>query len=73
MLGSGADIITDFESVDVIVDLSNSFDNIDQILGADGAAIQQDRDTFIDLGNGNSVTLLNFAVEDLSAVNFDLI
>jgi Ca2+-binding RTX toxin-like protein len=72
-VGNGADVITDFESADVIVDLGDSFDNVEQILGSSGAANQVDQDTVIDLGNDNSVTLRDFAVEDLNPANFDLI
>jgi Ca2+-binding RTX toxin-like protein len=73
VVGNGADVITDFESADVIVDRSDSFDNIEQILGSDGAATQVGQDTVIDFGNNNSVTLLDFNVEDLNPANFDLI
>jgi hypothetical protein len=38
-----------------------------------GVANQVGQDTVIDLGDNNSVTLLNFAVEDLNPANFDLI
>jgi Ca2+-binding RTX toxin-like protein len=72
-VGDGADVITDFERADVIVDLSDSFDNIGQILGSNGAATQVGQDTVIDLADNNSVTLLDFAVEDLNPANFDLI
>lgn len=72
IVGTGADIIADFEPADVI-DLSDSFDDIGQILDTGGVATQVGQDTVIDLGNDESVTLLNFAVDDLSAANFALI
>jgi Ca2+-binding RTX toxin-like protein len=72
-VGNGADVITDFESADVIVDLGDSFDDVEQILGSSGAANQVGQDTVIDLGDDNSVTLRDFAVEDLNPANFDLI
>lgn len=72
-VGNGADVITDFEPADVIVDLGDSFDNVGQILGSSGAANQVGQDTVIDLGDDNSVTLRDFAVEDLNPANFDLI
>ncbi|MDJ0591668.1 MAG: hypothetical protein QNJ72_17005 [Pleurocapsa sp. MO_226.B13] len=73
MVGNGADIIVDFEPADVIVDLGDSFDDIGQILGEGGAATQVGQDTVINLGDDDSVTLLNFAVDDLTAANFALI
>ncbi|WP_019507210.1 calcium-binding protein [Pleurocapsa sp. PCC 7319] len=72
IVGDGADIVTDFETVDVL-DLSSSFNDIGQVLGTDGAATQVGQNTVIDLGNDNSVTLLGFAAEDLTAANFALI
>jgi Ca2+-binding RTX toxin-like protein len=72
-VGNGADVITDFESADVIVDLGDSFDDVEQILGSSGAANQVGQDTVIELGDDNSVTLRDFAVEDLNPANFDLI
>jgi Ca2+-binding RTX toxin-like protein len=72
-VGNGADVITDFEPADVIVDLGDSFDDIGQILDSGGAANQVSQDTVIDLGDNNSVTLLDFAVEDLNPANFDLV
>ncbi|MFA9202198.1 MAG: hypothetical protein ACEQSC_01440 [Candidatus Nanopelagicaceae bacterium] len=73
VVGKGADVITDFEPADIIVDLGDSFDDIEQILGRGGAATQVGQDTVIDFGDDNSVTLLDFAVEDLNPANFDLI
>lgn len=72
IVGDGADIVTDFETVDVL-DLNSSFNDIGEILGSGGAATQVGQDTVIDLGNDDSVTLLGFAVEDLTAANFALI
>ncbi|MBE9047328.1 hypothetical protein IQ255_23500 [Pleurocapsales cyanobacterium LEGE 10410] len=72
IVGEGADAIADFSSLDVITDLGNSFVDIEAILGSGGAATQVGQDTVIDLGNDNSVTLSNFAVENLTAANFDL-
>lgn len=72
-VGNGADVITDFKPADVIVDLGDSFDHVEQILGSSGAANQVGQDTVIDLGDNNSVTLRDFAVEDLNPANFDLI
>jgi Ca2+-binding RTX toxin-like protein len=73
VVGNGADVITDFDRADVIVDRSDSFDDIGQILDSGGAATQVGQDTVIDLGDNNSVTLLDFNVEDLNPANFDLI
>jgi Ca2+-binding RTX toxin-like protein len=73
VVGNGADVITDFERADVIVDRSDLFDDIGQILDSGGAATQVGQDTVIDLGDNNSVTLLDFNVEDLNPANFDLI
>ena len=73
VVGKGADVITDFERADVIVDLGDSFDDVGQILDRGGAANQVGQDTVIDFGDDNSVTLLDFAVEDLNPANFDLI
>ena len=72
IVGDGADIVTDFETVDVL-DLSSSFNNIGQVLGTNGVATQVGQNTIIDLGNDDSVTLLGFAVNDLTAANFALI
>lgn len=72
IVGDGADIVTDFEIVDVL-DLNSSFNDIGEILGSRGAATQVGQDTVIDLGNDDSVTLLGFAVDDLTAANFALI
>ena len=63
---SGDDTVTDFETVDSL-DVGNAFSNSEQALGA---AIQDGDNTFIDLGNGTSVTLENFAVSELAADNF---
>lgn len=73
IVGNGADVITDFEPADVIVDRGDSFNDIEQILGSGGAANQVGQDTVIDLKGDNSLTLLDFAVEDLNPANFDLI
>ncbi|MEM8672322.1 MAG: hypothetical protein AAGF83_00405 [Cyanobacteria bacterium P01_G01_bin.67] len=72
LVGNGADTVVNFKSEDVL-SLNSSFDDIEQILGADGAATQVGQDTFIDLGNGDSITLLDFAVADLNPENFALI
>ncbi|WP_019505427.1 calcium-binding protein [Pleurocapsa sp. PCC 7319] len=72
IVGQGADTIADFSSSDIIVDLGDSFDDIEAILGSSGAATQVNQDTVIDLGDGNSVTLVQFDVENLTAANFDL-
>lgn len=63
---SGDDIITDFEIVDSL-DVGAAFSDSEQALGA---AIQDGDNTFIDLGNGTSITLENFAVTELTADNF---
>jgi len=68
-LNSGRDIITDFETVDTL-DVRAIFDNTRQILGANGAATQIGNNVAIDFGGGNSVTLENFEVGNLSADNF---
>ncbi len=72
IVGQGSDAIADFGSSDIIVDLGDSFDDIEAILGSGGAATQVGQDTVIDLGDDNSVTLVKFAVENLTAANFDL-
>ena len=64
--GTGADIITDFEHSDRL-DVSAFFDDSHTALGA---AIQDSHNTFIDLGEGDSITLENFAVSDLTVDNF---
>ena len=69
IVGKGSDAIADFDSSDIIADLGDSFDDIEAILGSGGAATQVGQDTVIDLGNGNSVTLVKFDVEDLTAAN----
>ena len=68
-LNSGRDIITDFETVDTL-DVQNIFDNVEQILGVNGAATQVGNNVAIDFGGGNSVTLENFELGNLSADNF---
>ena len=68
-VSSGSDTVTDFESIDIL-DVSAFFNEIDQILGAGGAATQDGNNTFIDFGGGNSVTLENFALSDLTENNF---
>ncbi len=67
-VGSGADVITDFESIDIL-DVSAFYSDSDQALGA---ATQDGNNTFIDFGSGDSVTLENFAASDLTADNFIL-
>ncbi|MEM8674101.1 MAG: spondin domain-containing protein [Cyanobacteria bacterium P01_G01_bin.67] len=64
--GTGADVITDFASIDTL-DLSAFNLDSHQALGA---AIQDSHNTLIDLGNGDSITLENFAATDLTAENF---
>ena len=65
-INSGVDIVTDFESIDIL-DVGAFFSDANQVLGA---AIQDGNSTFIDFGDGNSVTLENFAVSDLTVDNF---
>ncbi|MEO0834698.1 MAG: hypothetical protein AAFY16_01660 [Cyanobacteria bacterium J06642_3] len=72
LVGDDADIVANFKPADVL-SLNSSFDDIEQILGTNGAAAQIEQDTFIDLGNGDSITLLDFAVADLNPGNFALI
>ena len=64
--GSGADVITDFESIDIL-DLSAFYSDSHEALGA---AIQDGQNTFIDLGNGDSIALENVAVSHLTVDNF---
>ena len=63
---SGFDVITDFESIDTL-DVSVFYSDFDQVLGA---TTQNGNDAFIDFGSGDSVTLENVAVGDLTADNF---
>ncbi|MEM8672314.1 MAG: spondin domain-containing protein [Cyanobacteria bacterium P01_G01_bin.67] len=63
---SGDDTITDFEIVDSL-DVGAAFSDSEQALGA---AIQDGDNTFIDLGNGTSITLESFVIADLTAANF---
>ncbi len=64
--GSGADIITDFEQIDRL-DVSDFFGDSHTALGA---ATQDGHNTLIDLGDGDSITLENFAVSNLTVDNF---
>lgn len=64
--GSGIDVITDFESIDRL-DFGTFFSDASQIFGA---STQDGSNTLIDFGNGDSVTLENFAVSDLTQSNF---
>lgn len=64
--GTGTDIITDFEHSDRL-DLSSFFSDSQGVLDA---ATQDGHNTLIELGSGDSLTLENFAVIDLTADNF---
>ncbi|MDJ0680036.1 MAG: hypothetical protein QNJ18_09275 [Xenococcaceae cyanobacterium MO_167.B52] len=66
---SGTDVITDFETVDIL-DVRDIFSDVNQILGLDGAASQIEDDVLIDFGRGDSLTLENFELADLNADNF---
>lgn len=72
LVGDGADTVVNFKPADVL-SINSSFDDIEMILGTDGIATQMGQDTFIDLGNGDSITLIDFALEDLNPGNFALI
>lgn len=65
--GSGQDTITDFQISHDLLDLGTYFNDVHHALGA---ASQAGNDTFIDLGNDNSITLANVRSDDLSAENF---
>ncbi|WP_299403336.1 calcium-binding protein [Acaryochloris sp. IP29b_bin.148] len=73
---SGTDFILDFSISSVhesdVLDLSAVFSDIDEILGIGGAATQVGTSTLIDLGNNDSVFLVNVSVNDLTADNFIL-
>ena len=66
---SGTDIITDFETVDIL-DVSDIFSDVNQILGVDGVISQVGNDVLINFGRRDSLTLENFEVSDLSEDNF---
>lgn len=63
---SGHDVITDFESVDIL-DVSAFYSSTEQV---SGTVTWDGYDTTIALGDGDSITLENFAASDLSADNF---
>jgi len=50
--------------------VSALFSNIDQILGAGGAASQNGNNTVIDFGNNDLVTLVNVNVNALTESTF---
>ncbi|MEM9924573.1 MAG: hypothetical protein AAF915_12620 [Cyanobacteria bacterium P01_D01_bin.50] len=68
--GSDVDIIQNFEVSNDLLDVAGLFGDIDQILGAGGAASQNGNDTLIDFGNNDLVTLVNVNVDTLSENNF---
>ncbi len=67
--GSGQDQILGFETRQDRIDVSSIFDNAQQFLGS-GNVLQQRNDTLINLGNGDSVTLVGVQADQLSASNF---
>ncbi|WP_299490615.1 calcium-binding protein [Acaryochloris sp. IP29b_bin.137] len=71
---SGTDFVLDFSTVGEIdaLDFSAVFSDIDEILGVGGAATQVGTSTLIELGNNDSVLLINVSVNDLTADNFIL-
>ena len=66
-LGSGQDIITDFQVSHDVLDLSAYFDGID---GALGSTTQIGNDALINLGDQDSITLSNVAVAELTTDSF---
>ena len=64
--GSGADVITDFEIIDIL-DLSAFYSDPHQALGA---AIQDGHNTAIALGDGDSLVLENVTASHLTVDNF---
>ncbi|MEL7523276.1 MAG: hypothetical protein AAGJ80_16950, partial [Cyanobacteria bacterium J06553_1] len=66
-LGSGEDTITDFQTSQDILDLGSYFDAASQALGV---TTQIGNDAFIDLGDNNSITLTDIAVDSLTSDNF---
>ncbi|MEL6929863.1 MAG: spondin domain-containing protein, partial [Cyanobacteria bacterium J06600_6] len=64
--GTGADTITDFEHIDRL-DVTAFFGDAHTALGS---AVQDGHNTLIDLGDGDSITLENFAVSNLTVDNF---
>lgn len=73
---SGTDFVLDFSTSTVngsdVLDFSAVFSDINEILGVGGAATQVGTSTLIDLGNNDSVFLVNVSVNDLTADNFIL-
>lgn len=66
--GSGQDRVLGFSTRQDRIDLSG-YGNAKQFLGS-GNVIQQQHDTLINLGNGDSVTLVGVQAHQLSASNF---
>lgn len=69
---SGADIVTDLIAGEDLLDVSQFFTDIDQILGVGGAAKQHGGSTQIDLGGSNSILLLGVNLISLSEEDFIL-
>ncbi|MEL6494767.1 MAG: CHRD domain-containing protein, partial [Cyanobacteria bacterium J06623_7] len=67
-LGSGLDTITDFNSGDIL-DFSAIFNDAGSVFGA---ATEIDSNTIFDLGDGNTVTLENVALDSLTTDNLFL-
>ncbi len=67
--GSNQDRILGFSTSQDRLDISSIFDNAQQFLGS-GNVLQQQNDTLINLGNGDSVTLVGVQANQLSASNF---
>ena len=63
--GSGVDIITDFEHGDIL-DFNGFFSDTAQVFGI---ASEDGNNTIFDLGTGDTITLENFALNDLTDDN----
>jgi hypothetical protein len=74
--GNGRDVITDFDLVHDTLDFSElGFDSFEDVINAAkevGVVLTGNKGVFIDLGDGNSITLDGLSIEDLSKANIDL-
>ncbi|MEO1005607.1 MAG: calcium-binding protein [Cyanobacteria bacterium J06638_38] len=66
-LESGQDTITDFQAGQDVLSLGAYFESVDEVFGS---TTQDGHDALIDLGNDNSITLVNVGVSDLTAESF---
>ena len=68
-VGGDSDTVLGFSTFQDRLDVSDFSTSFQQLLGS-GSISQQQNDTLIDFGNGDSVTLANIQVNQLSASNF---